>query len=60
MLKLGTYLGISVIITEDLGNGWFSAVFPDDEHRKPLSYKKSDGWNLHKSQVKLTHDLTLG
>lgn len=59
---LGTYLGIPVLIVEDLGDGWVICVCPDQENPKkrrgktlPFTYNKGEAYKHWSEQITVTH-----
>lgn len=60
MLALGAYLGTPVIVVEDYGDGWVTAVFPDGEPKKGQlrTYNKDERWRLWKDQVEPLREIS--
>lgn len=63
-VAIGRYLGVMVLLFEDVEEGWVPAMFPDNEHpgrsrkkQKPLTYtgKGPDTWRgfLWANQVEI-------
>lgn len=60
MPSVGTYLGVTVLVIEDHGDGWVTAIFPDAEQPKRgrmLTYNKDERWRLWREQVTETIEL---
>lgn len=60
-VTIAFYLGVPVLIVEDHGDGWVTALWPDKEnpgrsHKKPkpFTYRKLEWWKFWKEQLETT------